>query len=125
MTYELLEQIIKYASTCLSLIVFLFTTILFIINKIKAKHRRIEAEQEAETLDDEYTLVNEIIPLAIKKAEDTPLIDGKTKKLLALSEILLNCNASNIDFELYKDFINEQIENLIEFSKTINKRKED
>lgn len=125
MTYELLEQIIKYASTCLSLLVFLFTSVLFIINKIKAKHRRIEAEQEAETLDDEYTLVNEIIPLAIKKAEDTPLIDGKTKKLLALSEILLNCNASNIDFELYKDFINEQIENLIEFSKTINKRKED
>ena len=125
MTYELLEMIIKYASSCLSLVVFLFTTILFIINKIKAKHRRIDAEEEAETLDAEYTLVNEIIPLAIKKAEDTPLIDGKTKKLLALSEILLNCNASNIDFELYKDFINEQIENLIEFSKTINKRKED
>ena len=61
---------------------------------------------------------------AIKKAEETPLIDGQTKKLLAMSEILLTCNADGIDFEMYKDFISEQIENLIMFSKTINKRKE-
>ena len=82
-------------------------------------------QEKLEDKNATYKLVNEIIPLAIKKAEETPLIDGKTKKLLALSEILLNCNEQCIDFELYKDFISEQIENLITFSKTINKRKDD
>ncbi|MBQ6883197.1 MAG: hypothetical protein IJO25_02455 [Clostridia bacterium] len=131
MNYELLEQIIKWASSILSICVFLFTTILFIINKIKAKHKRVCAEEENEELQEKledqsavYKLVNEIIPLAIKKAEEMPFIDGPTKKLLAMSEILLSCNADGIDFEMYKDFISEQIEALIEFSKTINKRKE-
>lgn len=128
---ELLEQIFKYGSALLSLLVFLFTAICFIINKIKQKNKRINAEEEVEELVDElqdekdiFKLVNEIIPLAIKKAEELPFIDGPTKKLLAMSEILLSCNSNGIDFEAYKDFISEQIEALIEFSKTINKRKE-
>ena len=131
MNMELLEQIIKYASAVLSIIVFLFTATCFIVNKIKQKHKRINAEEKAEELADElqdekdvFKLVNEIIPLAIKKAEEMPFIDGPTKKLLAMSEILLNCNEDGIDFECYKGFISEQIEALIEFSKTINKRKE-
>ena len=131
MNMELLEQIFKYVSAVLSLIVFLFTTTMFIVNKIKAKRKNVKAEEKAEELADElqdekdvFKLVNEIIPLAIKKAEEMPFIDGPTKKLLAMSEILLSCNSDGIDFEAYKDFISEQIEALIEFSKTINKRKE-
>lgn len=53
-----------------------------------------------------------------------PNIDGATKKLLAMSEILLQCNEAQIDFDMFKNFISEQIENLILFSNTINKRKE-
>lgn len=121
---ELLEQIFKYVSAGLSLIVFLFTATMFVINKIKAKRKNVKAEEKAEELIDMFKLVNEIIPLAIKKAEEMPFIDGPTKKLLAMSEILLNCNSDGIDFEAYKDFISEQIEALITFSKTINKRKE-
>lgn len=128
---ELLEQIAKYISALLSLLVFLFTAICFIVNKIKQKNKRVSAEEKAEELNNElqdekhiFKLVNEIIPLAIKKAEEMKLIDGPTKKLLAMSEILLKCNSDGIDFEAYKDFISEQIEALIEFSKTINKRKE-
>lgn len=131
MNMELLEQIAKYASAFLSLCVFLFTATCFIINKIKQKNKRVNAEEKVEELADElqdekdvFKLVNEIIPLAIKKAEEMPFIDGPTKKLLAMSEILLSCNSDGIDFEAYKDFISEQIEALIEFSKTINKRKE-
>lgn len=129
---QIIKQIFEYISLVVSLIIFLFTATCFVIGKIKKKHKRIEAEDKAEELTDKleeeqhlFKLVNEIIPIAIKKAEETPLINGPTKKLLALSEILLNCNASGIDFEAYKDFISEQIENLICFSKTINKRKDE
>lgn len=132
MNMELLETIIRYASFVISLIVFLITATTFVVNRFKIKRKKLNAEEENEELQEKledknavYKLVNEIIPLAIKKAEETPLVDGKTKKLLALSEILLNCNEQCIDFELYKDFISEQIENLITFSKTINKRKDD
>lgn len=131
MTFNLIEQIIRYASVIISLIVFVFSVVMFIINSIKKHAKKVQCEEENEDLQEKledknaiYKLVNEIIPLAIKKAEETPLIDGQTKKLLAMSEILLNCNSDGIDFEMYKDFISEQIEALIEFSKTINKRKE-
>lgn len=131
MNMELLETIVKYATTIFSAIVFIFTAIMFIVNKVRKHLKRVTAEEKAEELGEELTesndlfkLINEIIPLAIKKAEDMKLIDGPTKKLLAMSEILLNCNENGIDFELHKEFISEQIENLIEFSKTINKRKE-
>ena len=131
MTIQFLKQWFEYISAIFSLVIFLFTATCFILNKIKQKHKRVDAEEKAEELEnkledekDVFKLVNEIIPLAIKKAEETPLINGATKKLLAMSEILLNCEANNISFAQYKDFISEQIEALIEFSKTINKRKE-
>lgn len=127
----ILKQLFEYISLILSLIIFLFTATCFVVGKIKKKNARVEAEEKAEELEeklesekDVFKLVNEIIPLAIKKAEAMPLIDGPTKKLLAMSEILLKCNEQSIDFEEYKDFISEQIESLIIFSKTINKRKE-
>lgn len=131
MSFNIIEDIVRYGSVILSLIVFCFSVFMFIFNGIKKHAKKLKCEEENENLQEKlddknavYKLVNEIIPLAIKKAEELPLISGKTKKLLAMSEILLNCNANDIDFELYKDFISEQIENLIEFSKTINKRKE-
>lgn len=129
--FEILQYVKDYASLIFALVMFLYALVSFIIGRIKAHNRKLTAEEENEELQEKledknavYKLVNEIIPLAIKKAEEMPLIDGQTKKLLALSEILLSCNADGIDFEAYKDFISEQIEALIEFSKTINKRKE-
>lgn len=128
----LLKQIFEYASAILSLLVFLFTALMFIVNKIKKKHRRVEAEEDNEKLKEElaeeearYKLVNELLPLAISKVEAIPLINGSTKKMLALSEVLLSCNALNIPFEKFKDFINDQLENLINFTKVVNKRDKD
>ena len=128
---ELLKSIIALASLILSGLVLLYTFIRGLVNSIKKKKAKADVEEEndflREKVEDEqatFKLVNELIPLAIKKAEETPLIDGPTKKLLAMSEILLKCNEDGIDFEMYKDFISEQIEALITFSKTINKRKE-
>ena len=132
MDFADLEQIVKYASVILSLLVFAYSVFMFIFKSFKQKQKKKIYEDENEDLQEKlddsqatFKLINEIIPLAIKKAEEVPLIDGPTKKLLAISEVLLSCNNSNIDFDMYKDFINEQIENLIAFSKTINKRDKD
>ena len=132
MNMELLENIFKWVSATLSLLVFLFTASMFVINKIKQKHKRITAEEKAEELEGElneeqakFKLLNEILPLAIVEAEKTPLINGVTKKMLALSHALLSCNTLGINFEHFKDFINEQIENLIKFTKVINPRNKD
>lgn len=131
MNLELLNKIINFASIALSVAVLAFSLGVFIYNKVKKHDKKMACEEENKVLLEEvetdsamYKLVNEIIPLAIKKAEELPMITGPTKKLLAMSEILLSCNSNGINFETYKDFISEQIEALIEFSKTINKRKE-
>ena len=132
MNMELLENIFKWVSMVLSLLVFLFTAFMFVINKCKQKRKRLTAEEHAEELEEaldeenaKFRLLNEILPLAIAQAEATPLVDGKTKKVLALSQALLSCNTLGINFEHFKDFINEQIENLISFTKVINPRSKD
>lgn len=129
---DLFEIGFKYASTILALIVFLFTAIMFIIGRIKQKRKKVTAEDKAEELQEElsdeqarFKLLNELLPIAIAKAEATPLVSGPTKKLLAMSELLLSCSANGIDFERFKDFISEQLENLIHFTKVINPRAKD
>ena len=129
---ELLKMIFEYASAILSLLVFLFTASMFVINKVKAKNKRVIAEEQKEALQEALTeeearfkLVNEILPIAISKAEAMPLLNGVTKKMLAMSEVLLSCNANKINFDLFKDFISTQIDNLIDFTKVINPREKD
>lgn len=129
--FELLQNIKDYASLVFALLMFAYAVISFIIGLAKSHNRKLKAEEQNDELKDDlkessdaFKLINEIIPIAIKKAEEMPNIDGSTKKLLAMSEILLQCNEAQIDFDMFKDFISEQIEALIEFSKTINKRKE-
>lgn len=129
---NILQNIKDYASLIFAILMFSYALVSFIVGLTKSRHRKLSAQEENEDLKDEleeskqeYSLINEIIPLAIKQAEEMTNLDGPTKKLIALSRILLTCNEQGIDFELFKDFINEQIESLIVFSKTINKRKED
>ena len=128
----ILKQIFEYASAILSLVVFLCTAVMFIVNQIKKKHRRVEEEERNEKLQNElsienekYKLINEIIPTAIAIVEEMPLINGPTKKMIALSKILLMCNNDKISFKSYEKFINEQLENLITFTKKVNKRDKD
>lgn len=127
-----LKIIFEYTSAILSLLVFLFTALMFVVNKIKKKHRRVEAEEINEKLqnelsieDEKYKLINEIIPTAISEVEEIPLINSPTKKMLALSKILLMCDIHNISFKLHEKFIDEQLENLITFTKKVNKRDKD
>ena len=129
MDFALLEKIFGYVSAIISVLVFLFTAVNFVIYKVNKHHRKISAEEEKEELaekledsKDVFDLLSEIIPEAMKHAEAIPLIEGGTKKLFALSEIMLKCSEEGIDFESYRQFVNEEIEKLIGFSKSINKR---
>ena len=128
---DILHNIKDYASLIFAFVMFVYALVMFIIGRIKKHNLKLTLEDENDELKGEiedknaaFMLVDKIIPLAIKKAEEMPNIDGETKKLLAMSEILLNCNENCIDFEMFKDFISEQIEAMITFSKTINKRTE-
>ena len=128
---QALRAIIEYAyiiATILSLIVGI---VLFVHGLFNRKHKKLAVEDELEEAKNESAcneaelkLVKDIIPLAINEAERTPTIKGVTKKMVALSNILLRCNDEKIDYETYKDFIAEQLETLITFSKHINARKE-
>ena len=129
---EQLKQIFEYISSGFSLLVFLFTALMFIVNKINKKHRRIEVEEEKEAIEENlneeqarFKLINEVIPVAIAYAEKLTNLTGEAKKTIALSNILLECNERNIDFNKFIKFIDEQLENLITFTKKINKRAKD
>lgn len=121
MDFKLIEQLLTIGASIVSLIVFSFSVVICILNKIK-KHKNGEYEKDAQ---DEMTLIKDIIPFAIEKAEESHVGNGALKKMLALSDILLSCQDANIDYGKYKTFIEEQLETLISFSKGVNKREKD
>lgn len=132
MDTSLMENIFKYATAVISVLVFLLTAVSFVANQVNKRHKRLAVEDEAETLKGEvenksslFDLVNELIPVAIENAEKIPMIDGKAKKLLAMSEVMLNCNERGINFEDFRAFVSSQIEKLIDFTKNINQRPKD
>lgn len=129
MDFSFLKNIVENLSSVISAVVFLFTAVLFIINKIKKKRSKLDAEEQAENLQEaltekeaRYALVSEIIPAAMMLVENMPNIDGATKKMLALSRILLDCNSRGIDYDKFGDFIGLQIEEVINLSKNLNAR---
>lgn len=126
-----LNEIIKYAYIIACILSLIGGIVLYVHGLFNRKHKKLaiedeleEAKNESACNEAELKLVKDIIPLAINEAERTPTIKGVTKKMVALSNILLRCNDEKIDYETYKDFIAEQLETLITFSKHINARKE-
>lgn len=126
-----LNEIIKYAYIIASILSLIGGIVLYVHGIFTRKHKKLAIEDDLEEVKNESAcneaelkLVKDIIPSAINEAETTPAIKGLTKKMVALSNILLKCNEAKIDYETYKDFIAEQLEALITFSKHINARKE-
>ena len=120
---------------------------LTIIKKVALSHKRTlsarleKAEDEAEKakLEEEVKetsalvsglksindLVAHVIPTAIKTAEESGLITGESKLTLALSKIALWCTSNGYDFEEHEDFIRDEIEKQLTFTKEVNKRDKD
>lgn len=116
MDMKLIEQILTIGASIVSLVVFVVSVVFFIINKVK-KHQNGEVESESQ---DVLKLVQEIIPFAISFAEHAGVYNGNIKKMLCLSEVLLKCQNANIDYGKYEDFISDEVEKQINFTKEVN-----
>ena len=126
-----LHGIIQYAYIIACILSLIGGVVMYVHGLFNRKHKKLaiedeleEAKNESACYEAELKLVKDIIPSAINEAETTPLIKDVTKKMVALSKILLCCNEEKIDYKTYEDFITEQVETLITFSKHINARKE-
>lgn len=67
-------------------------------------------------------LITSIIPASIELAEHSGIIGGKLKKVIAMSDCMLKCSEAHIDWQKVSDFVSGKIEELISFSKQVNKK---
>ena len=108
-------DIIGYAGTAIG---FIIAIISFISAKVKGGN--IDAvKSQLENTKNILELIEELIPKAIKVAEDnggSPVI----KKLTALSWLVIECSKNNIDYNIYADRIDDALEKQIKFTKEVN-----
>lgn len=131
---DFIKQISDYASLAwlvLELVLVGVVFVMFCIKRHKAKVKEDSAVETATALCDEATkkareeaiinkLVTVIIPAGIKVAEHLGVTGKQVKKMLCLSHVMQLCVQESIDYKTYADFINEEIEALVEFSKEVN-----
>lgn len=79
-----------------------------------------EATKKAEVESIINKLVTVIIPAGIKVAEHLGVSGKQVKKMLCLSHVMQLCVQESIDYKTYADFIDGEIEALIDFSKEVN-----
>lgn len=84
-----------------------------------------ELKLSNEAVDEEKAinmLVNSIIPASIELAEKSGIMGGQLKKVLAMSDCMLKCSEAHIDWQKVSEFVSGKIEELIDFSKKVNKK---
>ena len=84
-----------------------------------------ELQLANKTVDEEKALnllVTEIIPASIELAEKSGILGGELKKVVAMSDVMLKCSEAHIDWSKVSEFVSGKIEDLIEFSKKVNKK---
>ena len=102
-------EIIKLAILCISI---LSSIVITTVNSIKGRSKVKGAEAKE-------MLISEIIPAAVIKAEKIG-VNGEVKKTIAISNIMMECAANNIEFSQHMQLIEEEIEKLIDVSKSVN-----
>lgn len=125
---EIVKIIVDYASLVILLASIIITAINAII--LYARKKQVKnVEEVKEELNDTKSgtegteglleLLTKALPEAMKLAEGTG-VSGVAKKLLALSQIVLECNTKGINYNENKEVIDEALENLISFSRDVN-----
>lgn len=105
---ELLE-IIKLAIVVIAV---LSSIIITTVNTIKGKGKVSASEAKA-------ILISDIIPAAVVKAEKLG-VSGEVKKTIAISNIMIECANKGINFSAHMAMIEEEIEKLINTTKSVN-----
>lgn len=127
---DLTQLIITVVIIIINLIILIVNFVKAIINKVKRSKGEEVETTEAEDIeaiensaDDIVEIVKTIVPQAMMQAEQAGIVGSDNKKLLALSKVLLDCEAKGIDYKKNAELINDTIENLITFSKNVNANK--
>lgn len=117
-----LKTILSLVVLGVDCIVVLFYVVLFIINKAKKYIAKEDYELKNDELESINKLVGVIIPKAIEVAEKVKGVPGAVKKNLALGDVMQECISQGIDYEAHKEFIDNQIESSIKFTKEVNSK---
>lgn len=130
----IIKQIAEYASLAwlvLELVLVAVVCVSLFVKKHKADKQEQTEIEVANAVADSATekaevesiinkLVTVIVPAGIKVAETLGVSGKQVKKMLCLSHIMQLCVQENIDYKKYADFIDGEIEALIDFSKAVN-----
>ena len=111
--------IIDYVSIGVFALSVISSVVSILVSKFKNKTKLEEYKSGAERSKKVIELISEIIPKAVTVAEKTG-VTGENKKLIALSQILIDCMNNGIDYGSVSDNVDKTIEELIKFSKEVN-----
>ena len=111
-----IESIVSIAVFALSVV---SSIISILVSKFKNKSKLEDYKSKTDRSEKIISLISEIIPKAVTFAEKNGY-NGENKKLIALSQILIDCMSNGIDYKGVSDNIDETIEKLIKFSKEVN-----
>ena len=112
-------SIIDYVSIGVFILSVISSVISILVSKFKNKNKLEEYKSGTERNKKVIELISEVIPKAMMIAEKTG-VKGDTKKLIASSQILLDCMNRDIEYTGISNVIDEFIEKLISFSKEVN-----
>ena len=104
-------ELVKIAIVIIS---FISSIIITTVNTIKGKGK-LEVSKAKEIL------ISEIVPSAVISAEKIG-VTGEVKKTIAISKIMMDCASKGIDFSQFMQLIEEEIEKLIDVSKSVNSK---
>lgn len=116
---EKIRQTILLIFAITSFIIAIYKWIKCAINKARAKRLGEEVDKETVEHDKILRLISGLIPNAMQYAEKNGG-SGETKKLLAMSKLMLDCNYMDINFSKYQALIDETIEKFVELTRNVN-----
>lgn len=129
---EIFTNIINYAICAISVIITIITTV---VTKVKSKKKQDEAKTMVDkkvgeieetksrfnSTQDLLTIFTEILPASVIMAEKAGIgINGATKKLLAISDIIQKCSVKGISYTDYANQIDAQLEAELDLTKQVN-----
>lgn len=127
---ELIKQYFTLIVSAFSLVVSLTYFVIVSIRTIRArkyKHSVNDTEDCITTLETQlsnasniYRVMTDMLPKAIKLAEENVGITGASKKLIAISNIIQQCAVEGINYQTIAQEVDVKLEELIDLTKKVN-----